>query len=332
MRLNACRALVLVALWPSFVFGQEKTGIVTALEGHVTSARVAAPQPIQLKFKDDVYRNDRITTGDRSLARMLLGGKAVVTVRERSVITITEVPGKSTIDLVAGKIGLAVAKERMRPGEQIEVKTPNAVAAVRGTVIVAEVQSTTAQAGASASGIVTHFYVLRGAIDAFQFVPGTTTAVGGPLRVNTLQSFTAAGSAPPRVDPITPDQVAQITAGLAPGGLRQAQETTDQVVNDQFSMAGWLGDTTFDRDCCPIPRPSQPLSGTSTGSPVTLEDTPVNPPGTIPPTVIPPTINPPGGGGLPGSGERLHGLDRADQVAGENGRPGRQNARERQGR
>jgi len=311
MRLNAGRVLVLVALWPSLVFGQEKTGVVTALEGHVTAARVAAPQPIQLKFKDDVYRNDRITTGDRSLARMLLGGKAVVTVRERSVITITEGPGKSTIDLVAGKIGLAVAKERMRPGESIEVKTPNAVAAVRGTVIVAEVQSTTAQAGASTSGIVTHFYVLRGAIDAFQLVPGTNTPIGGPLQVNTLQSFTAAGSAPPHVDPITPDQVAQITAGLTPGGMKQVQGTTDQVVDDQFSMASWLGDTIIDRGCCTVPRP---------GSPVTLEDG----------TTLPPTTMPPDVGSPPGTGGKLTGLDKADQVAGEHGKQGRQNAREKQ--
>jgi len=327
LRLNACRALVLVAVWPSLVFGQEKTGVVTALEGHVMAARVAVPQPVTLKFKDDVYRNDRITTGDRALARMLLGGKAVVTVRERSVITITEAPGKSTIGLVAGKIGLAVAKERMRPGESIEVKTPNAVAAVRGTVIVAEVQSTTAQAGASRPGIVTHFYVLRGAIDVSQFVPGTNTPTGGPLRVDTLQSFTAAGSAPPHVDSITPDQVAQITEGLTPSGMRQAQETTDQVVNDQFSMASGPRDTTIDLGCCPVPRPFQPSAGTSTGSPVTLEEAPTSPPST-PPTVPPPSSLPPGGGG----GGKLHGLDRADQVAGEHGKQGRQNAREKQGR
>ena len=40
---------------------------------------------------------------------MLLGGKAVVTVRERSSLTITETLGKATIDLESGKIALAVA-------------------------------------------------------------------------------------------------------------------------------------------------------------------------------------------------------------------------------
>jgi hypothetical protein len=72
-------------------------GVVTTLEGHVTVTRVTlAPQP--LKFRDDVFVDDTVTTGDQSIARMLLGGKAVVTVRERSTLTITEVRGKATID------------------------------------------------------------------------------------------------------------------------------------------------------------------------------------------------------------------------------------------
>src|SRR5262245_3505868 len=64
---------------------------------------------------------------------MLLGGVAVVTVRERSSLTITEVPGRrSAIDLTSGKVKVAVASERMRAGDTIEVRTPNAVAACGG--------------------------------------------------------------------------------------------------------------------------------------------------------------------------------------------------------
>ena len=328
-RLNAHHLVVFLLLWPSLAFGQEKAGVVTTLEGHVTAARIAMPQPIQLKFKDDVYRNDRITTGDRSLARMLLGGKAVVTVRERSVITITEMPGRSTIELTAGKIGLAVAKERLKPGEQIEIKTPNAVCAVRGTVVVAEVQSTTAQAAGPAPGIVTHFWLLRGAVEASQLVPGTNTPMGGSYRVNTLQGFTAAGSAPPRVDDIPPGQLAQITEGLTPSGMQQTQGTTDQVVDDQVSLASWFGDANLNPTCCRVPSTFQLPTTTPTQSPLgTPTESAATPPPPPPPVTMtpPPVILPP-----PDAG-RLHGLDRADQVAGERGRAGRDNARERQGR
>jgi hypothetical protein len=240
-RRPAVAILVLLTFWPTLVLGQEKAGVVTTLEGSVTAARPALAQPVSLKFRDDVFLNDRITTGDRSLARMLLGGKAVVTVRERSVITITEVPGKSTIELASGKIGLAVAKERLGPGEQIEIKTPNAVGAVRGTVVVAEVTRPTAQAGGGVAAAVTSFYVLRGAIEARQLVPGTNTPVGSPIPVGTLQSFTRAGSAPPHVAAITPGQLSQITSGLTPSGL-SAKGAPDQVVEDQLATAGGLAD------------------------------------------------------------------------------------------
>jgi hypothetical protein len=59
-----------------------------------------------------------------------------VTVRERSVLTITETANTATIDITAGRIALAVAKDRMRPGQSLDVKAPNAIAGVRGTVLI----------------------------------------------------------------------------------------------------------------------------------------------------------------------------------------------------
>ena len=156
---------LIAGLLPVSVSAQAtKAGVVTTLEGSVTAARTTAAQPVALKFKDDVFVNDRVVTGDRSLARLLLGGKAVVTVRERSALTITEVPGRSTIDLDSGKVAVAVAKDKMRPGEQVEVKTPNAVAAVRGTVFIAEVIRATASADNAQGGTTANFYVLTGTV------------------------------------------------------------------------------------------------------------------------------------------------------------------------
>src|SRR5437899_11780403 len=120
MMLNLLRPaallIALVTLDSSLASAQAaKAGVVTTLEGNVSVTRVTlAPQP--LKFRDDVFVNDKVITGERSIARMLLGGKAVVTVRERSALTITEVPGKATVDLESGKIAVAVAKDKMRPG------------------------------------------------------------------------------------------------------------------------------------------------------------------------------------------------------------------------
>ena len=82
-----------------------------------------------------MFGRDRISTQENSLVRVLLGGKAILTVRELSQVTISEEPGRAVVTLPDGKVVLAVDKKRMRPGESIEIRTPNAVAAVRGSFI-----------------------------------------------------------------------------------------------------------------------------------------------------------------------------------------------------
>lgn len=86
-----------------------------------------------MKFKDDIFLQDQIFTRENSIVRVLLGGKALVTIRELSTFTVTEEPGRAVVDLQSGKLALAVAKRLLRPGESVEVRTPNAIAAVRGT-------------------------------------------------------------------------------------------------------------------------------------------------------------------------------------------------------
>ena len=113
----------------------DAVGVVTTIDGRVTVARPAIPAPLSLKFKDDVFGRDKISTQENSLVRVLLGGKAILTVRELSQVTISEEPGRAVVTLPDGKVVLAVAKQRMRPGESIEIRTPNAVAAVRGSIL-----------------------------------------------------------------------------------------------------------------------------------------------------------------------------------------------------
>src|SRR5499426_3437676 len=132
---NGAAALLLA----SSALALEPVGVVTNVEGIATVARVALPEPRPLQFKDELFLRDRITTGERSLVRVLLGGKATVTARERSVLTITEVPGLATIHLGSGRAAVAVVKSLMKPGEVIEIRTPNTVTAIRGTVVIAEV-------------------------------------------------------------------------------------------------------------------------------------------------------------------------------------------------
>jgi len=131
-------ALILVLL-PTVAVAQPSQGVVTMLSGQATLTRRAPVPPQPLRFKDDLFEYDRVNTGERSLVRVLLGGKALVTVRELSVFTVAEETRAQTVRLTWGKLAVSVAHSRMRPGEAIEIRTPNAIAAVRGTVVIVEV-------------------------------------------------------------------------------------------------------------------------------------------------------------------------------------------------
>jgi hypothetical protein len=241
LRRPALAILVLVTLWPTVVLGQaQRAGLVTTLEGHVTVKRSALPQPVPLKFKDDVFVHDRVETGDKSLVRLLLGGAALVTIRARTVATITETPGKSTINLDSGRIAVAVARDKLRKGDLLEIRTLNALAGIRGTVVVADVSRASAQAGGGgADALTTNFYVLQGTVTAVNLDPGTQAPLSTPLPISAGQNFRATGAAPPTVAPNPP--VSVVTAGLTPQQPQHTQAANqDQVTAQAVQTAASL--------------------------------------------------------------------------------------------
>jgi len=202
-----------------------KAGVVTTLEGNVTAVRAVAPQPVALKFKDDVFLQDRVVTGEQAFARLLLGGKAVISIRERSAVTITEVPGRSTVEIESGKIALSVARDRMLPGEVINIKTPNAVAGVRGTVVVAEVIHRSSP-GSGVPQPFTRLWVLRGLVDAIH-----TSTSGAPLSLpvplKAQESFSADRLTSTK-STFTSEQVATIVQGLQPQRMSDPDDASQR--------------------------------------------------------------------------------------------------------
>jgi hypothetical protein len=178
-------------------------GIVTTLSGQATVARgpLIRQQALPLKFRDELYVRDQITTKEHSTVKVLLGGKSLVTIRELSVLTITEELGlRSALHLPIGKVSIAVARSKMSPGETIEIRTPNAMATVRGTVFIVEVKPAfdyaipSPTAGVNefqplrapfssetdllqASNVITTFHVLKGHIDIRPLAGGNVPSV-----------------------------------------------------------------------------------------------------------------------------------------------------------
>jgi hypothetical protein len=186
---------------------------VTTLRGEATVARVTLTQPLPLRTHADVLLHDRITTRERSLVHVLLGKRALLTVRELSVLTITEGAARATTDLQSGKVGLAVARQRMRPGEVMELQTPNVVIAVRGTVLVVEIVP--AVSGAQPAAITTKVYLLHGSVD----VSSRNDPTAPPVHLKSLQAIEVSGNTLGTVRSLSPEAVAAATSGLTANEL-----------------------------------------------------------------------------------------------------------------
>ncbi|HYL79652.1 MAG TPA: FecR domain-containing protein, partial [Candidatus Acidoferrum sp.] len=241
---------------PGLVSAQQRgpsgIGVVTALQGQATVARQALPDGAPLRFKDDVFFRDQVATKERSTVRLLLGGKGVVTVREQSQVTLDETVApdgarRSILSVLAGKIAATIAHSLMRPGDEVEIRTPDAVAAIRGTVLIAEYIPPTKSAGAAkpvllassapgpflaqaggSTGGQSNFYVITGNV--------TITPMGqppvslGPLQAMSVTA-TQGGVQGGAVQNMTPAQLNQVVQGLDAGrslggevgGLAEAQ-------------------------------------------------------------------------------------------------------------
>ena len=303
-------------------------GVVTAARGQITVARTGGAPRVPLKFKDDVFLQDRIETGDESFGRILLGGKALVTVRERSVLTITEEPGRATVELGRGQAVLSLGKSLLKPGESVELRTPSAVAAIRGSTIIAIVGDGSETIGAFAVSKPVLLTLLNGGtleLQSHQLVD--ILGIGGAT------SFSAIRPVPPglmklleqpkggKVQPL-PDQVIQELQHAA------ANSAPPIVPPGQGSNSGF---GVFENPCkyspgsCappvtpPVVPPGPPPPGPPQIQPVGVVSVPVlgagppgppppGPPPVIPPVVVPPTppagdaFRPPGhGGAQPGT-------------------------------
>src|SRR5262245_15827243 len=295
-------------LLPAPAFAQTtKAGVVTTLEGNVTAVRAVMPQPVLLKFRDDVFLQDRVVTGDQSFARLLLGGKAVISIRERSAVTITEVPGRSTVEIESGKIALSVARDRMVPGEVINIKTPNAVAGVRGTVVVAQV--TYRQGPGGIQQPISDLWVMRGVVEATHISPA-----GAPLSpavsLAAQESFKADPTTATRSS-FTLEQIGTIVEGLQPQrygdpGTASQGPALLEAVNGAMSLLSSLSgrelavgvpkDITTPGDTTPKQSVTEVMD--TTQSPTVVRTTAFQPPsGIVTPqsVVVPPSV-------VPGSG------------------------------
>lgn len=182
--LIAVAALIGVGLPALSGAGSANTvGTATAVSGTVTVTRIAtARQP--LKSGDTMYWGDVVEVSKDGFARLLLWGGTTVSVRELSRVELQpelRADGmRYTLELVWGKLRVSVARMLMRQGGDVDVRTRNAVASVRGTDFIVETLEPPGQAqafgllGAGAVGqIETIVTTLSGVVELSSRPPGT---------------------------------------------------------------------------------------------------------------------------------------------------------------
>ena len=99
-------------------------GLVAGIRGEATVLRGPAPQPQRLKFKDDLFWQDTLSTGVDSRLRLLILQKSVITMKELSQLqlreelaTPTQPKKKSVVDLVSGAVRVVVEKDALKDSD-----------------------------------------------------------------------------------------------------------------------------------------------------------------------------------------------------------------------
>jgi len=207
-------ALLLTFVFPAWAQDGKGIGVVTALTGRADLKRPQAPET-PLKLRDNLFVRDVVDTQKESLARILLMGKSTVTVRELSRFEIREETRpdgsqRSLINLAEGKIRVMVARRLMRPGDEVEIRTPNAIAGVRGSDGIFEVSKLPdGRPQTVITGVSGEFQITLPTTPPFiargkEFLDGPARAAGSPL-IAMAERVSDAGSGL---------QVAQLTAAL----------------------------------------------------------------------------------------------------------------------
>lgn len=138
------RAVSITVLWLALLLvavarAQEPAGHVATLEGRAEVQRAGQTTWTALAPGGDVFVGDRLRTADGARLKLLMSDDSVLTLGPRSELTIDEQvvradgPSTSRMGQLVGSLRAVVTERYGTRGSSFEVKTPTAVAGVRGT-------------------------------------------------------------------------------------------------------------------------------------------------------------------------------------------------------
>jgi len=162
---------VMILCLPSAAFGQEAIGSVTTVQKKVWVAHEGSEKSVWVRMADPVLARDTYKTGPQSRVKLLFEDDSIFVLSENAEIQITEniydpaSNRRSTvINLFSGAIRTLVGKPFSGAGSKLEIHTPTATAAARGTYFVVWIDDSS---GAPVTGVLS----LEGEVDVCALSP-----------------------------------------------------------------------------------------------------------------------------------------------------------------
>ncbi len=168
MQMTWLRWMMTILFLPTAAFGQEVIGSVTTVQKKVWVAHEGSEKSIFVRMADPVSARDTYKTGPQSRVKLLFEDDSIFVLSENSEIQITENiydpanDRRSTvINLFSGAIRTLVGKSFSGAGSKLEIHTPTATAAARGTYFIVWIDPSDPSSGAPTTGVLS----LEGTVD-----------------------------------------------------------------------------------------------------------------------------------------------------------------------
>lgn len=118
----------------------ERIGTVLAVEGQAEVHAQDKTEWERLRFRDAIFLQDTVRTGAASKLKVLLRNDSILTLSEQSEMAFTEflltpLQQRSIMNLLFGTVKV-ITMRIFGTGSGMEVRTPNAIAGIRGTTFV----------------------------------------------------------------------------------------------------------------------------------------------------------------------------------------------------
>ena len=141
-RFILCVVLARAVRLPVPAHAQTKVvGFIDSVQGHATVTRHSATEAV--KVRDMISLGEQITTADGSTVQLSpIGGPlTLVTLRERTTLTIDQTPRRTIFRLSEGGLvftGGSPWQEGLR--DTVEIRTPHAITQARGAALAVEIR------------------------------------------------------------------------------------------------------------------------------------------------------------------------------------------------